>query len=105
MSVDDESAPKPLQHPPKLPDPGRYEGPARAAPYALSRMAPSYALIDAVLNYDLGQVSPRLKGFDARVNAANLFDKRHITSCYVNGVQWCWYGSRRTVSATIGYHW
>lgn len=43
---DDDTKPKPLAHPPKLPDPGRYAGPARAAPYALSRMAPSYALID-----------------------------------------------------------
>ncbi len=46
MTDDDPNAPKPLTHPPKLPDPGRYEGPARAAPYALSRMAPSYALVD-----------------------------------------------------------
>ena len=46
MSDDDSSAPRPLTHPPKLPDAGRYEGPARAAPYALSRMAPSYALVD-----------------------------------------------------------
>jgi hypothetical protein len=46
VNDDDSSAPKPLTHPPKLPDPGRYEGPARAAPYALSRMAPSYALVD-----------------------------------------------------------
>ena len=45
MSNDDTS-PKPLAHPPKLPDPGRYEGPSRAAPYPLSRMAPSYALVD-----------------------------------------------------------
>ncbi len=46
MTDDDSNAPKPLAHPPKLPDPGRYEGPARAAPYALSRMAPSFALVD-----------------------------------------------------------
>lgn len=44
--TDDASIPKPLAHPPKLPDAGRYDGPARAAPYALSRMAPSYALVD-----------------------------------------------------------
>jgi Protein of unknown function (DUF2452) len=42
----DDDAPKPLAHPPKLPDAGRYDGPARAAPYALSRMAPSFALVD-----------------------------------------------------------
>jgi len=43
---DDASEPKPLAHPPQLPDPGRYDGPSRAAPYGLSRMAPSYALVD-----------------------------------------------------------
>jgi hypothetical protein len=43
---EDDDAPQPLAHPPKLPDPGRYEGPSRAAPYALSRMAPSFALVD-----------------------------------------------------------
>jgi len=43
---DPPDAPKPLEHPPALPDPGRYDGPARAAPYALSRMAPSFTLVD-----------------------------------------------------------
>lgn len=48
---DDDTAPehapaRPLEHPPKVPDPGYYEGPARAAPYALSRMAPSFSLVD-----------------------------------------------------------
>ncbi len=42
----DDEAPRPLTHPPALPDAGRYEGPAHAAPYPLSRMAPSYALVD-----------------------------------------------------------
>jgi hypothetical protein len=40
------ASPRPLAHPPTLPDAGRYTGPARAAPYALSRMAPSYTLVD-----------------------------------------------------------
>jgi hypothetical protein len=43
---DPDDAPKPLAHPPRLPDPGRYDGPSRAAPYALSRMAPSFTLVD-----------------------------------------------------------
>jgi len=43
---DENDAPKPLAHPPKLPDAGYYDGPARAAPYALSRMAPSFSLVD-----------------------------------------------------------
>jgi hypothetical protein len=43
---DDDEKPRPLAHPPRLPDQGRYDGPARAAPYALSRMAPSFSLVD-----------------------------------------------------------
>lgn len=39
MSDDDENAPP-------EPIPGRYDGPARAAPYPLSRMAPSFSLVD-----------------------------------------------------------
>ena len=31
---------------PRLPDLGRYQGPAHSSPYALSRMAPAYALVD-----------------------------------------------------------
>ena len=31
---------------PKLPDQGYYDGPARSAPYALSRLSPSFSLID-----------------------------------------------------------
>jgi hypothetical protein len=43
---DENDKPRPLAHPPKLPDAGYYDGPARAAPYALSRMAPSFSLVD-----------------------------------------------------------
>lgn len=47
MKNDDENeAPTPLAVPPKLPDAGYYDGPARAAPYGLSRLAPSFSLID-----------------------------------------------------------
>ncbi|MDB4941725.1 MAG: hypothetical protein JWP97_1259 [Labilithrix sp.] len=46
-SGDDDEKPIPLAHAPRLPDEGRYQGPARAAPYALSRMAPSFSLVDA----------------------------------------------------------
>jgi len=42
----DDPPPKPMEEPPPLPDQGRYDGPARAAPYALTRMAPSFSLVD-----------------------------------------------------------
>lgn len=35
-----------MDAPPVLPDPGRYEGPSRAAPYGLTRTAPAYDLVD-----------------------------------------------------------
>jgi hypothetical protein len=43
---DNNDKPRPLAHLPRLPDQGRYDGPAHAAPYALSRMAPSFSLVD-----------------------------------------------------------
>jgi hypothetical protein len=38
--------PKPMTEPPPEVDPGRYDGPARAAPYPLQRTAPAYDLVD-----------------------------------------------------------
>jgi len=65
---------------------------------------PAYTVFDALIRYDLGALSPRLAGVDVGVNAANLFDKKYLTSCFAN-YGWCWYGNRRTVQATIGVHW
>ena len=66
---------------------------------------PSYTLFDALARYDLGHADPRLKGVEIGINATNIFDKTYLTSCYLNGVGWCWYGQRRTVQGTIGFHW
>lgn len=65
---------------------------------------PSYTVFDALLRLDLGKISPRLANIEASVNATNLFDKKTISSCYLN-YGWCWYGNRRTVQGTIGFHW
>lgn len=43
---DERVPPRPLEHPPQLPDAGVYDGPTRSAPYPLSRMAPSFSLVD-----------------------------------------------------------
>lgn len=68
--------------------------------------SPSYTLFDALLGYDLARMSPRLEGLKLQVNATNLFDKRHLTSCYLDfGSDWCWFGSRRTVQGTVSYRW
>jgi iron complex outermembrane receptor protein len=65
---------------------------------------PSYTVFDAVLRYDLGKFNPRLEGVTAAINVTNLFDRTYLTACYAN-YGWCWYGNRRTVQGTIGYHW
>lgn len=38
--------PQPMERPPRAVDPGRYDGAPRAAPYGLTRTAPSYDLVD-----------------------------------------------------------
>jgi len=73
-----------------------------AARYVYTR---SYTLFDASLSYDLSRVSERMRGVRVAVNAANLLNKRYVSSCYINGSQWCWYGQRRTVQGTIGFRW
>ncbi len=82
----------------------RYEGAALDYVYT-----PAYTLFDAVVSYDLGRVAGSMEGLKLSVNAANLFNNRHVTSCYIyasggiNFNEWCWYGQRRTVQATIGW--
>jgi len=65
---------------------------------------PSYTLFDALVRYDLGKAIPRLEGVSLAINAANIFDKKYLTTCYLD-YGWCWYGNRRTVQGTIGYRW
>ncbi len=64
--------------------------------------SPSYTLFDALARYDLGVLDDRFRGVEVAVNAANLFDRRYLTGCYVN-YNWCWYGYRRTVQGTVSY--
>lgn len=62
-----------------------------------------YTLVDAVLRYDLGQLSPDLKGFRASLSATNLFDKRYFTPGFYD--QSVFYGNRRAVVGTLSYRW
>ncbi|MES3107480.1 TonB-dependent siderophore receptor [Sphingomonas aurantiaca] len=66
------------------------------------RSSPSYTVYDALVRYDLEKLAPSLRGLSLAVNGANIFDKKYLTSCFAN-YNWCWYGNRRTVQATIGY--
>jgi iron complex outermembrane receptor protein len=62
-----------------------------------------FVLVDALLGYDLGETSPGLKGWEAAINAANLFDKRHVSACPFNNS--CYFGAARTVTASLRYSW
>ncbi len=62
-----------------------------------------FILVDALVGYDLGAAKTELKGWEAALNAANLFDKRHISACPFNNS--CYFGSARTVTATLRYSW
>lgn len=64
---------------------------------------PSYALLDAAISYDFAARNPGLKGWKMQVNAHNLLDKEYVSGCYA-AVQ-CSFGLRRTVLATLSYHW
>jgi iron complex outermembrane receptor protein len=70
----------------------------------LGLYSPSYTVLDALIRYDLGTVSPRLANVQVGINATNLFDRKYLTSCFAN-YGWCWYGNRRTVQGTIGFSW
>ena len=72
---------------------------AHADDAALAR----FALFDAVLGYDLGRASDAMKGFSLALNAANLFDKRHVTACPFNNS--CYFGAGRTVIGSLRFNW
>jgi iron complex outermembrane receptor protein len=70
----------------------------------ITRNTRPYTLFDALIRYDLGKSFSSLEGFSLAVNAQNVFDKKNISTCYLD-YGWCWYGNRRTVQGTIGFHW
>ena len=64
---------------------------------------PPATLFDLLGLYDLGRLSPRLRGMSVNLDVTNLFDARYISSCY--STVWCWYGSGRSAQATVRYRW
>jgi iron complex outermembrane receptor protein len=58
---------------------------------------PSVTLVDAAIHYDW-------RGFRFAVNAKNLFDEEYVATCY-NVANNCFFGSRRTVMASVRYRW
>nr|WP_256570754.1 TonB-dependent receptor [Bradyrhizobium sp. CCGB01] len=66
------------------------EGPLR--PSRIS--SPGSRLFDAMVRYDNGP-------WRLQVNASNLFDKRHLTTCLARGD--CFLGIGRTVLGSVTY--
>lgn len=64
---------------------------------------PAVTLVDLALGYDLGAYRPALKGWRVAAHIGNLFDKTYVSSCFSEGG--CFYGNRRTVTASLGYRW
>ncbi|RKO74683.1 TonB-dependent siderophore receptor [Pectobacterium parmentieri] len=64
---------------------------------------PSYTLYDAMVRYDLGEASSRLKGAEVQLNVNNLTDKDYVSSCSGNSA--CFYGSGRSITASVSYNW
>ncbi|WP_343518970.1 TonB-dependent siderophore receptor [Sphingomonas sp.] len=63
----------------------------------------SFTLVDAVIGYDLGKASGALTGISLAVNAANLFDTRHVSACPFNNS--CYFGAARTVTGSLRFSW
>jgi iron complex outermembrane receptor protein len=64
---------------------------------------PAYALFDAAIHYDFAVNDPKLKGLTGAVNVTNLFNKEYVAAC-ASSAQ-CFYGTGRTVMATLAYKW
>lgn len=65
---------------------------------------PSYALLDAAINYDLSHLAHSLKGVKVGLNVANLTDEIYVSQCGYTGDS-CKYGYRRTVTGSLTYNW
>ena len=80
----------------------RYFGRTYGAPDNSFRV-PAFVVVDALVSYDLGSLTPSLAGFDLALNARNLLDETYVTGC--QNINTCYYGNRRTVMATLRYSW
>lgn len=67
---------------------------------------PDYALVDAALHYDLGELSNHMTGLNIGLNANNLFNKHYWVSCSSSTRRSsCSNGFDRSLAATLSWHW
>ncbi len=63
----------------------------------------SVDLYDAMMSYELGELSSSLKGASVQFNVNNVADTKYVASCASDTA--CFYGIGRTVTATVNYRW
>lgn len=80
----------------------RYTGDAAADSIGEDEV-PHYTLFDAMVKYDVGQAASALRGTTVQLNVQNLSDKHYVASCSNQSA--CFYGSGRTVVASVNYQW
>ncbi|BBK31865.1 iron complex outermembrane receptor protein [Stella humosa] len=81
---------------------GRYVG-RTMGDDANSFKVPAFTVFDAMLRYDLEGLDSRLAGMQVQLNAMNLFDKEYVSTCF--GANRCYFGTGRTVYASLKYRW
>lgn len=64
---------------------------------------PAYTLYDLMARYELGEAIPTLTGTTVQFNVSNLTNKHYVASCSNSAA--CFYGSGRSMFATVSYSW
>ncbi|MDR6352873.1 TonB-dependent siderophore receptor [Pantoea sp. SORGH_AS_0659] len=80
----------------------RYTGTAPADEIGVDKV-PHYTLYDAMAKYELGEAAKSLRGTTLQLNVNNLADKHYVASCSNESA--CFYGSGRTIVASVSYSW
>jgi len=66
-------------------------------------LIPGYALLDAMLSYDLENLNPKMHGAKLALNASNLMNTQYVTTC--STAVGCFYGQSRLVTLSLRYAW
>lgn len=59
-----------------------------------------FTVIDAVINYELGNISPKLENAELTLNITNLADSESVLCPFNN---WCYYNAPRSIISTVRY--
>ncbi|MGN8278206.1 TonB-dependent siderophore receptor [Pseudomonas sp. SMN5] len=62
---------------------------------------PAFTVFDTTVRYDLGKMTPSLRGVSTSLNVQNVFDREYVSHCnYSFG---CYYGQERVASVDVTY--